>query len=437
MGTGAASFAGGGAAHSSGLNSIFDNPGALSISDEMQIEAGLMGLSGGISPYFLYGSHATEKSSYAFGYFYDARPGDPAAPARARQGMIAGASWEALPWAVIGGAVRSVGTGAGVGLDGFGIDEDAGLLLRPGSAFWLGLAARNLQESGVGQEPEGFRTHRNYALSLGTGLEGLHLIGITLRDPDAYYEIRSAGPPLPGNLTHAFSLASAFTPGGKLGFRGTVVLPPSGTPGFGLGTFLNLPTGNGALACAYTFQAGGHKETGEADASHSLSLNFRLGGKLDPLPPTVEVHADKTLAAPEDPESPARIYFRLSASDKTYVPSRLGDDDAEEPKPSARWAGHKASLDAGRTLSEGRIKEWTLAIRAAGADGLAGPEVKTFRGRDLPPRMIQWEAVDEKGGRLPPGFYCFRLDASDAAGNRSVTAWQLLEIGPFAGLSGN
>ncbi|MDB5051255.1 MAG: hypothetical protein JWO30_4326 [Fibrobacteres bacterium] len=447
LGTGSASFAGGGAAHASGVNAVFGNPAALSISDALQVETGMMGLSGGLSPYVLLGSKGAGKSSYSFGYFYDARPGNPPDPVPPRQGMIVGASWEALSWAVLGASVHSTGTGAGVGMDGFGIDEDAGALLHPWSALWLGLAAHNLQESGVGQEPEGFRTRRNYAASLGSGLADMHLIGITFHDPDAYYEFRSAGPPFAGGLSQAFSLASAFTPGGKLGFRGTFLLPPSGKPGLALGTFLNLPLGRSALGCAYTFQTGGSEETGEELASHSISINFRLGSKLDPIPPKVEVRADPVraesvrpdidsadtaLAVPRDSSFPAQVDFRLTATDKTLVPGRSESEGGRNKGGAAHWAGRQASLDEGRTLSEGGIKEWTLIIRAVGADGVAGPEVKTFHGRDLPPRVIRWDAVDASGGRLPVGFYSFRLDAMDLAGNRGVTAWQLLEIGASA-----
>lgn len=447
LGTGSASFAGGGSGHASGLNSVFDNPAALSVRDEFQAETGLMGMADGVSPYLLFGSHGGEKSSYALGYFYDAREGDPGDTAgsagnrsghgRARQGLIAGASWEASPWAVVGASVHSAGTGAGVGLDGFGIDEDAGALLRPLDALWLGLAARNLQQSGVGQEPDGFRTRRTYALSVGTGLTSLHLLGLAFHDPDAYYEFRSAGIPGIGHMAHAFSAAAAFTPGGKLGFRGTLVLPQGGSPGFALGTFLNFPLGRDALVCAYTFQTGGHAATGEAQASHSLSLNFRLGSRLDPIPPAVEVRADRAMAAPQGDSVPAQVHFRLSASDKTYVPGRVENDAEADTAESKLWAGRSASLQQGRTLSEGRIREWTLAIRAVGADGVAGAEVKSFHGKDLPPRVIRWDAVDGVGKKLPPGFYSYRLDAEDLAGNHGMTAWQLVEISPSVRLTGD
>ncbi len=392
-----------------------------------------MGMAAGLSPYFLYGSHGVGEGSYALGYYYDARPGDPEAPAAARQGMIVGASWEALPWVVAGGSVRSTGTGMGVGQDGFGVDEDIGALMRAWDACWLGLAMHNLMESGVGQEPDGFRSHRTYAVALGTGLSGLRLLGLSFHEPDAYYELRANGLPPYGRVSHAFSMASAFMPAGRLGFRGTFLLPHGGVPSFAVGTFLNLPLGRGALVTAYTFHAGGFEETGETQASHSISMNFRLGGRLDPLPPTVEIVADKVLLAPED--SVAQVHFHLSARDMTYVPGR-GEGDIEEGVHTGIWAGRKASLDAGRSLVEGRIRDWSLMIHSIGTGGLAGPEVKAYRGRDLPPRVIRWDAVDAGGKRLPPGFYAFRLEAVDLAGNSAATGWQLLQIGPPASLTG-
>ena len=49
QGPGSASFAGGGTGHSSGVNSVFDNPAALSVRDVLQTEAGFMGLAAGVS----------------------------------------------------------------------------------------------------------------------------------------------------------------------------------------------------------------------------------------------------------------------------------------------------------------------------------------------------------------------------------------------------
>ncbi len=397
----------------------------------------MMGLAGGISPYFLFGSKGGGNSSFACGYFYDARAGDPEYPVRPRQGMVAGGSWQARPWASLGASVRSVGTGAGVGLEGFGIDEDAGALLTPWRALRLGLAIRNLQESGAGQVPEGFRTRRSYLLSGGAGLERVDLLGLTFHDPDAYYEFRSVGPPPDGRMVHAFSAAAGFMPEGRLAFRGTFLLPQSGTPGYALGTFLNLPLGRrGALLFGYTFQTGGPQATGEADASHSISLRFRLGAKPVALPLTVELRADKAYAAPRDSATPAQLDFRLSVIDKTHShASGENDLQAAEPFPAGaegyRPAGPEAKplRESARALSEGRIREWLLTIHAVGKDGVAGAEVKTYRGRDLPPKVIRWLALDETGKRIPPGFYCFRLEATDADGNHGNTAWQMVEIG--------
>lgn len=428
LGTASASFAGGGAGHASGLNSVFDNPAALSIRDAFQAEAGLMGLAAGMSPYVLAGSRGGDRSSYAVGYFYDVRGSEPARALPARQGMVAGASWDALPWAVLGATARSLGTGEGIGRDGFGIDEDLGALFRPASAFWTGMAVRNLQESGVGQEPGGYRTRRSYVLSLGTGLANIRVARLTFHEPDAYYELRSAGPLSTGQFTHAVSLASGFTPGGRLGFRGTLAVAPEGELGFALGTLLTLPFTQSALSFAYVFHSAGFAETGEAGPSHSLSLNFRLARRLDPLPPSVEVRADRTVLVPGDSTGSAQVDFRLVASDKTYAPRRAEAGTAEKPEGPGLWAGRKASLEEGLALSEGRILDWNLVIHAVRPDGMDGHEVRSFHGRDLPPRAIRWDGTDNAGHPVAKGFYSFRLDAADAAGNRAATTWQLIEI---------
>ncbi len=422
LGTASASFAGGGSAHAAGVGSIFVNPAALSVHDAFQAESGLMGIGAGPSPYVLFGAPAGEQASYALGYWYDARPGDPASPQAPRQGLVAGAAWEGLSWASAGAMIKSAGTGDGIGRDGFGIDADAGALLRPWKAAWLGLVLHDAMESGVGQEPNGFRTHRSYGISLGTGLTGFRWAGIDFHDPDAYYELRSQGLLPEDRMTHAFSAAAAFFPGGRLGFRGTVALPQEGSTGFAFGTFLNLPLGDGALVAAYVIHIGDNAEKGEGEASHSLSLNFRMGGRLDPLPPSVEVTADKLSLFPGDS---AGEIFRLSARDLTYIHGRSESPAAE---PEGRWGGRQPALDEGRSLAEGRIRAWSLSICGTSQDGLAGPPLKTFKGRELPPRAIRWDLDNDSGGKLPVGFYAYRLEAEDAAGNTAVTAWQLVRI---------
>jgi hypothetical protein len=424
LGTASAAFAGGGVAHAAGVGSLFGNPAALSVRDAFQAEAGLMGLSAGLSPYFLFGAPAGERASYALGYWYDARPGDPDAPVAARQGLVAGGAFEASPWSSLGATLKCTGTGEGIGSHGFGIDADLGAQLRPWKAAWLGLVARNAMESGVGQEPEGFRTHRSYGASLGTGRPMLSIAGLRLHDPDAYYELRSQGLPPSARVAHAFSLASAFLPGGRLGFRGTLALAAGSAPGLAWATFLNLPLGNGAVVAAYVVHAGGGSETGEGGISHSVSVNFRMGGRLDPLPPTLEATADRASLAVGDTVG---VHFHLLATDLTYVHGK-----AENPQGESRgWAGRQAALDEGRSLAPGRIRAWTLSICGTGANGLAGPPVRVYQGKDLPPRVILWQADDAAGRKLLPGFYAFRMEAEDAAGNAAATAWQLIRLAPL------
>jgi hypothetical protein len=261
-----------------------------------------------------------------------------------------------------------------------------------------------------------------------------------LHEPDAYYELRAAGPLSDPHLVHAFSMASGVTPGGMLAFRGTATLAPSGDPGFAVGTFLNLPVGRRALLFAYTFHSGGAEETGEAGPSHSFSFNFRLGKRLDPLPPAVEVNVDKVRLLAGEPGDSAQVHFHLSATDRAY-----GTKPAEAPAAAGAgvrhdgpgiWAGRKGSLEENLSVGEGRILDWRLVVHALAPDGLSGPEVRHFRGRDLPPRVIRWDATDAEGRPLPPGFYSYRLEASDWAKNRSETAWQMLEVVAPEGVPG-
>jgi hypothetical protein len=81
-------------------------------------------------------------------------------------------------------------------------------------------------------------------------------------------------------------------------------------------------------------------------------------------------------------------------------------------------------------LAEGRIRAWTLTIRRVGDNGLAGPTVRVIIGQDLPPRAIRWDLGDDSGHKVSVGYYAFRLEAEDAAGNAAATVWQLVRIGP-------
>ena len=107
-----------------------------------------------------------------------------------------------------------------------------------------------------------------------------------------------------------------------------------------------------------------------------------------------------------------RVHFRLRAADR-HSAHRAGPGWKRRRKAAASWGGR--SLDIFATDREGRKR---LPVR-------------TFKGMDLPPRLIRWDGRGEDGAALAPGFYAFRLSAVDKAGNRSETAWQLVELGPL------
>lgn len=420
LGTGAAAFAGGGAGHVSGINAVFGNPGALYIDAGHQVELGMMGLSEGLSPYGLAGARSGPWT-WALGYFYDERTGP------FRNGVTAGAAREVAPGTVMGGAVKSQG-----GAYGFGVDLDAGILMRPrgwaalGDWAVLGLSARNLLESGLGQEPEGYETLRSYSLSFGARRDAARFLFIPVREPDASYELGAAGLSLDG-LSHTFSAGAAFTPAGTVTLRATLRMPHEGSAVIAFGGFVNLLVGAGGLRCGYTFATGAVEGAAGSAPTHSFSINMALGTRSDRQPPWVAVQADRTFLGAEAPGHD-RVHFRLRAADRSAVGSGAeGGDDFPPPGQDgfdeAKAPGEEAA--GGR----GELKEWTLTIVSTDGQGRKGEAVMTFQGKDLPPRLIRWDGRDGKGAALAPGYYAYRLSALDRAGNRSSTAWQLVELG--------
>ncbi len=63
-----------------------------------------------------------------------------------------------------------------------------------------------------------------------------------------------------------------------------------------------------------------------------------------------------------------------------------------------------------------------------GGKGLAGDPLRIYAGKDLPPRAIRWDAEDAAGRKLPAGFYAFRLEAGDMAGNAAATSRHLIRL---------
>jgi hypothetical protein len=409
LGTHAASFAGGGVAEASGVNALFVNPGALSLPVGHQMELGFMGFTGSVSPYFLYGSR-TGNSNYALGGYVDSRN---STLEDARHGVLAGVALDALPWLTLGGAAR--GTGSGF-IGGFGVDLDAGGSMRPSTWAVVGASARNLLESGVGQQPGGYRTRRDYTLAAGARAPSAAWWWVKLRDPSAHYEFEAGGI-LPFEFTHIFSLGTGLGSDGKVSVRATGRLPQGGTPTYALGIFMDLAMGGHGVDCGYAVDAADQSGAAwQAGASHSVSLNFQVAGRRDRTPPQVSVRADRLLLMPSGPQGAGLIHFRLWAA------------DGREMSPSLEGPGLGDDPEAGLSQERGQLRDWELEIRATGPQGSVGEPVKTYQGRDLPPRLIRWEGRDESGRSLAQGLYAFRLAARDRVGNRGVTPWQLIEI---------
>jgi hypothetical protein len=417
LGTASAAFAGGGAGDRPGVNAVLANPGALRIEAGHQVELGMMGLSQGLNPYTLLGGRSGD-ATWALGFFHDGRVGP------YRNGVVAGAAREVAPGLTLGGALWSQGGSAG-----FGVDADAGAQWRPhGRSFFgewavIGATIRNLAESGIGQEPEGYETRRSYALSLGARGESARLLFLPLSGPDMSYEFKADGIE-PGGFSHAFSAGSGFTPSGALFLRAALRLPHSGTVEAALGGFLRLEVGSGEIMAGYVFGSGGF-EAGLGAPTHSLSIRAALGARADRRPPWVSVSVDRPYLGGAAPAFD-RVHFRLSAADRAA--EGLGPME-ELAGPGAKGWGESKAPGEGEAGGRGELRAWSLSICEAGPSGTGRRPVRTFEGKDLPPRVIRWDGRNDGGAPLPPGFYAFRMTAEDKVGNKAATAWQLIEVG--------
>ncbi|MGL1935606.1 MAG: hypothetical protein OCD01_11315 [Fibrobacterales bacterium] len=128
--------------------------------------------------------------------------------------------------------------------------------------------------------------------------------------------------------------------------------------------------------------------------SHTIGFGMVLDPFIDTDLPIISAQLDRSILL-LSPTSPAArgIHFQLKASDITS-----------------------------------NLKEWYLVICTVTENFSAKEAVKSFSGRGIPPKTIQWEGRGDDNERLQKGYYTYRFIVTDTAENVNSTKWQLLEI---------
>ena len=130
------------------------------------------------------------------------------------------------------------------------------------------------------------------------------------------------------------------------------------------------------------------------DMIHSLGVGFTLGVFNDVTPPQIFVKVDRSIIYLYNDTHPNKdIHFNLSAKD-----------------------------------DKSNIKLWHLVICATNKDLTPKNVVKSFSGKNLPPKVLLWQGRGTDRERLPKGIYTYRLIVADMSKNISKTEWQLIEI---------
>jgi hypothetical protein len=113
----------------------------------------------------------------------------------------------------------------------------------------------------------------------------------------------------------------------------------------------------------------------------------------DIVPPEVSLSLDRALLELNNPDAPQVIHFYLKAED-----------------------------------NRNKIYSWHLVISAVDEKWKATEVVKSFNGKGLPPKVIQWGGKTTARQKLNSGFYSFRLLVYDQEKNLSASKWQMFEI---------
>ncbi len=389
IGTESQAHAGGGTALEGGLHSLWTNPAGLNIVDGSEWEIGSMGVNEGFSPYAWYGSHALERSSYALGYFRDTRLGPN------YQGLIGAFTLTPISWWT--GGVTVLNTVVG---EDFGIDMNAGLILRAGEHWRLGGDIKNIFQQGYGREPEGYASERKVSFGLAYLKDDLawgNINGLTMSYDFKIYGWNQTGDILPKDFSHVFSLDLELNPQKNMALHVASVLPQQDFSKDlkimgGFNVMFGIKQHQLGLDYAIADKAKNNTGFGPNHYSHSLSIH-----RQPKQAPRVE---------------PPKIFAKTDQS--TFTLSKL----TEAPLHFFLWAENSAHP----------ITHWSLLICHSDSNGVLGDTVRYFEGKELPPRFVAWDGLDERGQLLNAGYYAFSFIAKNSGGRESKTLWQFIEL---------
>jgi len=378
------SLNGGGGSALEGVAGLYHNPATLIWRGGAQAELGMVDMTQGMSPYALVGYQTPNGPTGALGAFRHMME-----DGNAYEGLATGFSWGLGADARLGMAMTgSFAKGE------FGIDGHAGLWSSFAEHAEVGLWARNIMASGLGEPPAGLETEREIGLATGLHFESFGIWRLHLHDIGLGYDL-TARRFSPQDWRHTVSGRVWLPPHGSIGLLSGATLDgkePVPTVSYGLG--IKLPLGGGSLQCHYVLMPGHSAAGGDPETRHSIALHYEVGGQIDVLPPKVAAVASPA-RSPIDSVARFGIYFHLTAEDP-----------------------------------DGQIKEWELLLSQADSTGRLGTAVMRYHGKGLPPRFIRWMGEDAESQRVAPGLYGYRFEAGDRSGHVAATPPGMVELSP-------